>query len=509
MYAKAYGETTCGINGEQIIVEVDIANGLPVFDIVGLADTAVKESRERVRAAIKNSGFRFPDTRITVNLAPADLRKDGSGLDLPIAMGILSSFGYLGEASLDDKIFIGELALDGTIRAVSGVLAMILKAKELGVAEIYIPADNYTEGELVDGIRIFAPAKLEEVVDHITKRTCLAEVCKKDLLLDFVHHDQVDFADVQGQVVAKRALEIAAAGGHNVLMIGAPGAGKTMLARRLPTILPPMTEEEALEVTKIYSIAGLLNRKAGIVLERPFRSPHHTISHSALIGGGSIPKPGEVTLSHDGVLFLDELPEFSRMALEVLRQPLEDREVTISRVQASLSFPANFILIASMNPCPCGYFDEESDGVHECVCKTHEIARYNKKISGPLLDRIDIQIHVPRLKYQEMKGTTSCETSQAIRTRVTEARALQQTRLDGTGLHCNADLGHREIKKFCKLEPAAEQILAKYFVSLGLSARSHDRIIKVARTIADLAKSEIITSGHIAEAIQLRTSKRT
>lgn len=354
MYAKVIGETTCGIDGEEIIVEVDIANGCPAFDLVGLPDTAVRESRERVRAAVKNSGFRFPSTRITVNLAPADLKKDGSGLDLPIAVGIVCASGQLAKEALVGQCFVGELALNGEIRNVSGILPMILNAKSAGYKEIFIPWENGQEGELVEGIKVYAVRSLSEVTNHLSKVKEVLPLLNKQYTTETEMFYDVDFSDVQGQFSAKRALEIAAAGGHNVRMVGAPGAGKTMLARRLPTILPPMTEEEALEVTKIYSIAGLLNRKKGLVTERPFRSPHHTISHSALVGGGSIPRPGEVTLSNNGVLFLDELPEFSRMSLEVLRQPLEDGFVTISRVQATLSFPASFILVSAENPCPCG-----------------------------------------------------------------------------------------------------------------------------------------------------------
>lgn len=505
MFAKTYGETTFGISGAEITVEVDIANGLPRFDIVGLPDTAVKESRERVRAAINNSGFRFPHTHITVNLAPADLKKDGSGLDLPIAAGILTSSKQVALKDIEDMIFVGELALDGMIREVVGILPMIIKAKEMGRRDIFIPKGNTMEGELVDGINVYTPASLSELVAHLNGEELLQPLPKHKIDLNCNRISTVDFADVQGQVVAKRALEIAAAGGHNVLMVGAPGAGKTMLARRMPTILPPMTEEEALEVTKIYSISGLLSRSQGLVLERPFRSPHHTISHNALIGGGTIPKPGEVTLSHNGVLFLDELPEFSRMALEVLRQPLEDGFVTISRVQASLVFPASFVLVSAQNPCPCGFFGE-NDSVHECNCRTRDIENYKKKISGPLLDRIDIQIHVPRLNYRDMNTSMPAETSAAIRARVIAARKLQLDRLQHLGLHCNADMGHKEIKRYCKFEAQAEVLLEKYFIGLGLSARSHDRIIKVAQTIADLEKSATISGTHIAEAIQLRTN---
>lgn len=504
MYACTYGETTRGINGEMVMVEVDVTNGLPAFEMVGLPDTAVKESRERVKAAVKNSGFHFPDTHITVNLAPADLKKDGSGLDLPIALGVLAAKQYV-KLPEDNPVFAGELALDGSLRPVNGILPMILKAREEGRKSIFIPAGNASEGQLVDGIAVHTAENLSEIVDHLQGTKLLTPLEKRPLLLDTPEQSSVDFADVQGQRVAKRALEIAAAGGHNVLMVGAPGAGKTMLARRLPTILPPMTEEEALEVTKIYSISGLLSRQHGIMAERPFRSPHHTVSQSALIGGGSVPRPGEVTLAHHGVLFLDELPEFSRSALEVLRQPLEDGMVTISRVQASLTYPARFILVAAQNPCPCGFWGEE-DGVHQCTCRPGDIARYRKKISGPLLDRIDIQIHVPRLQYQEMQSVKPQESSAQIRSRVVKARAIQRQRLSGTHLFCNASMGRREVKKFCPLAPDARKLLEKYFTTLGLSARSHDRIIKVARTIADLAGSEKISVLHLGEAIGLRTS---
>ena len=500
MFAKTYGSTTLGVDGMLINVEVDVSHGFPSFDIVGLLDTAVKESKERVRTAIKNSGIKLRQEKVTINLAPADIRKDSSGLDLPIAVALMTAYGVISAEKLQDAMFAAELSLEGELRDIRGILPMAVNARDNGIKKLYVSEGNANEALLVEGIEVYAVKSLTALVDHLIGKVMLqpAESSAEEIETDKMFED---FADVQGQFVAKRALEIAAAGGHNVLMVGSPGAGKTMLARRMSSILPEMTRQEALEITKIYSIAGLLKNNSGLIKERPFRSPHHTTSAAAIIGGGTIPRPGEVTLSHNGVLFLDELPEFSKATLEVLRQPLEDGKVTVSRVNASLTFPSRMILIAAMNPCPCGYYGDKE---HPCNCTPNEIKRYTRKLSGPLLDRIDIHIRVPRVEYKELTATGKAESSAEIRKRVSAARKRQLERLNEYGLFCNAQMNHALIKKLCPISQEAQQLLEQVFKKLDLSARSYDRIIKTAKTIADLAAVDIIDAQHIAEAVQLR-----
>lgn len=500
MFAKSYGAVTLGVDGRIIDVEVDMSLGFPSYDVVGLLDTAVKESKERVRTAIKNAGLKLNPARVMINLAPADLRKDSAGLDLPIAMALLAAYGILPAERLQRMLFAAELSLEGELRTVRGILPMTVAAKEAGFEEVVVSPDNAQEALLVDGIRIYAPKSLAALIAFLQGKAELAPAVPAEPATGARGFGE-DFADVQGQFQAKRALEIAAAGGHNVLMVGAPGAGKTMLARRLPTILPPMTRQEALDVTKIYSIAGLLKQGSGLLEERPFRSPHHTASTVAMIGGGSVPRPGEVTLSNHGVLFLDELPEFSKQTLEVLRQPLEDGVVTISRVNATLTFPSRIILVAAMNPCPCGW---QGDKERVCDCTPHEVKRYTRKISGPLLDRIDIHIRVPRVEYGDLTARQRAESSETIRKRVLEARELQRKRLEQYGIYANAEMGQAVLKETCQLSREAERLLKQAFDVMQLSARSYARIIKVARTIADLDKSLIIEAKHVGEAVSLR-----
>lgn len=506
MIAKVQSAALLGIDAYPVECEVDICAGLPTFQTVGLPDAAVKESKDRVKSAISNSQFDFPIQRITVNLAPADTRKEGPSFDLPIALGILAADGTLPEGDIAGWWAVGELSLDGRVRPIRGALSISLAAREAQVKGLLVPPENAKEAAVVRGVNVIAVRNLREAWEFLTGRKALSRSVV-DVETEFrqCSNYRVDFSDVKGQEHAKRALEIAAAGGHNILLVGPPGSGKTMLTKRLPTILPPLTLEEAIETTRIHSIAGTLGRRRALVATRAFRSPHHTISDAGLIGGGTVPKPGEVSLSHYGVLFLDELPEFNKNVLEVLRQPLEDGMVTIARVQSSLSFPAQFMMAAAMNPCPCGYY---TDPGRTCSCTPPQIQKYIGKISGPLLDRIDLHIEVPALKWKEMTGEGAGETSFAIRERVCRARDLQQERFRDEGIFCNAQMGSKQLKAYCALDEPSQALLKTAMERFGLSARAYDRILKVARTIADLDETETLRPGYIAEAIQYRNLDR-
>ncbi|MEG1104736.1 MAG: YifB family Mg chelatase-like AAA ATPase [Oscillospiraceae bacterium] len=503
MFARVCSMGVYALEGFAVNVEADISGGLPQFAIVGLPDNAVKEATDRVRSALKNLNYTYPVSRITINLAPADIKKTGPVYDLPVLLAILAASGQIKDLP-DDTAFVGELSLDGSIRGVNGILPMTIAAQKCGKKAIFVPSNNALEASAVEGIKIYAVENAKQVVLHLLGENVLPEVPALEFNTQTVD-EILDFADVRGQLEAKRALEIAAAGGHNLLMVGSPGSGKSMLAKRLPGILPPLTREEAMETTKIYSVAGNMKNGVGLITQRPFRAPHHSVSATGLSGGGATPRPGEISLAHNGVLFLDELPEFHRDALEILRQPVEDGIVTVSRVAGTATFPCQIMLIAAMNPCPCGYFGHPT---RACTCNQSSIDRYLQRISGPLLDRIDLHVEVLPVDYEDIASEENGECSADIAVRVAAARAVQLKRFAGTNVACNAQIPSAMLRRICRLSKDANKLLKLAFERMGLSARAYDRVLKVSRTIADLDGSDIIDTQHVSEAVQYRNMDR-